>query len=72
MLLTQKAFNEGGRAFASYVAMMLDQARYGTTTEARAEGEAFAAFLTPIAKAFYPIGLECCVRAAGLRRTWPG
>ena len=35
--------------------MMLDQARYGTTTEARAEGEAFAAFLTPIAKAFYPI-----------------
>ena len=62
MLLTQKAFNEGGRAFASYVAMMLDQARYGTTTEARAEGEAFAAFLTPIAKAFLSDrGLECCV-----------
>ena len=54
MLLTQKAFNEGGRAFASYVAMMLDQARYGTTTEARRK-EAFAAFLTPIAKASYPI-----------------
>ena len=64
MLLTQKAFNEGGRAFASYVAMMLDQARYGTTTEARAEGEAFAAFLTPIAKAFFSDrGLECCVLA---------
>ena len=64
MLLTQKAFNEGGRAFASYVAMMLDQARYGTTAEARAEGEAFAAFLTPIAKAFFSDrGLECCVLA---------
>lgn len=64
MLLTQKAFNEGGRAFASYVAMMLDQARYGATPEVRDRAGRFAAFLTPIAKAFFTDrGLECCLLA---------
>src|SRR5690606_11954850 len=39
MLLTMKAFNEGARAFPSYVAMQLDIAKYSEATQARQRGE---------------------------------
>ena len=48
MLLTQRAFNEGGRAFAMLVGMQLDLAKYMEDKEAQALSE----LLTPIAKAF--------------------
>jgi alkylation response protein AidB-like acyl-CoA dehydrogenase len=61
MLLTQKAFNEGGRAFAAYVGIQLDIAKFGSG-EAREQAENKVALLTPIAKAFLTDkGFEACV-----------
>ncbi len=51
MLLTQKAFVEGGRALAYYAAQQADLAEYGPT-EGREAAEAMLSFLTPIVKAF--------------------
>ena len=48
MLLTQRAFNEAGRAFALYTGMQLDLAKYAQDPDA----QALAELLTPIAKAF--------------------
>ncbi|MEM7001036.1 MAG: acyl-CoA dehydrogenase C-terminal domain-containing protein [Pseudomonadota bacterium] len=48
MLLTQRAFNEGGRAFGMFVGMQLDLAKYNDDAEA---GQ-LAELLTPVAKAF--------------------
>jgi alkylation response protein AidB-like acyl-CoA dehydrogenase len=62
MLLTMKAFNEGGRAFSSYVAMQLDTAKYSEDPVARKRGEDLVALLTPVAKAFLTdLGLEAAV-----------
>lgn len=61
MLLTQKAYTEAGRAFATFVGMQLDIAKYGTGEE-QARGETLGALLTPVAKAFMTdLGLELCV-----------
>jgi alkylation response protein AidB-like acyl-CoA dehydrogenase len=61
MLLTQRAYIEGGRAFAAFVNMQLDLAKYGEGAE-REQGAALVALLTPIAKAFLTdLGLEACV-----------
>jgi alkylation response protein AidB-like acyl-CoA dehydrogenase len=63
MLLTMKAFNEGGRALATYVGAQLDQAKYGTDADTRAAAQARVALLTPVAKAFFTdTGLESCVQ----------
>ncbi len=51
MLLTQKAFAEGGRAFIYYLAQRADIAAHGEGAEAQ-EAEDLMALLTPIAKAF--------------------
>jgi len=48
MLMTQRAFNEAGRAFALYTGMQLDLAKYAQDADALALAE----LLTPIAKAF--------------------
>jgi alkylation response protein AidB-like acyl-CoA dehydrogenase len=58
MLLTIRALTEGGRAFAMFVGMQLDLAKYtGDTDAAR-----LSQLLTPIAKAFLTDrGLECAV-----------
>ncbi len=48
MLLTQRAFNEAGRAFGLFVGMQLDLGKYTDNAAAAALGE----LLTPIAKAF--------------------
>src|SRR5690606_29415822 len=61
MLMTQKSFNEGGRAFAAYVGIQLDIAKFGEG-EARTQAENKIALLTPIAKAFLTDkGFDICV-----------
>ncbi len=62
MLLTMKAFVEGGRAFSTYVGQQLDIAKYSENTEQRARAEALVQLLTPVAKAFLTdTGLEVTV-----------
>ncbi len=51
MLLTQKAFAEGSRAFIYYLGQQSDILEYGEG-EAKQEAEDLLALLTPIAKAF--------------------
>ena len=48
MLMTQRAFNEAGRAFSLFVGMQLDLAKYAGDPEAQKLSE----LLTPVAKAF--------------------
>jgi hypothetical protein len=63
MLLTQRAFNEGGRAFAALVGRELDIAKYGEG-DARERAARFVGLLTPVAKAYLTDrGLEGCVAA---------
>ncbi|ABD82389.1 acyl-CoA dehydrogenase C-terminal domain-containing protein [Saccharophagus degradans] len=52
MLMTMRAYNEGGRAFYIYVARWLDTAKYGATEELRKHADNMVALLTPVAKAF--------------------
>jgi alkylation response protein AidB-like acyl-CoA dehydrogenase len=62
MLLTMKALNEGGRAFACYVGQQLDLAKYAEDANERQNAEALVALLTPVTKAFFTdTGLESCV-----------
>jgi len=62
MLLTMKAFNEGGRAFSTYVAMQLDTAKFSEDAVTRKRAEDLVALLTPVAKAFLTdLGLETTV-----------
>ncbi|HJL66275.1 MAG: acyl-CoA dehydrogenase C-terminal domain-containing protein [Arenicellales bacterium] len=59
MLLTQKAFSEGGRALAYFAAMQVDKASRATTEEERQAADQLLSFITPIAKAFLTeIGFE--------------
>ena len=52
MLLTQRAFAEGGRAFATFVGLMLDRAKYADAAAARESAQASVDLLTPLVKAF--------------------
>lgn len=52
MLLTQKAFAEGGRMFLYRCAQLVDLTQQGATSDQRAAAEQELALLTPIAKAF--------------------
>jgi alkylation response protein AidB-like acyl-CoA dehydrogenase len=52
MLLTARAYAEGGRALATYVAMTLDKALASDDADERKEAEAEVSLLTPIIKAF--------------------
>lgn len=62
MLLTMKAFNEGGRAFSTYVAMQLDIAKFSEDDVARQRADQLVALLTPVAKAFLTdVGLETTI-----------
>lgn len=59
MLLTQKAFAEGGRALCYYLGLQSDIAEYGNSELERQEADDLLAFLTPIAKAFLTeVGFE--------------
>ncbi|MDR0280432.1 MAG: acyl-CoA dehydrogenase C-terminal domain-containing protein [Paucimonas sp.] len=62
MLLTMRALTEGGRAFATYVGLQLDTARYAEDAAERENAQRLVALLTPVAKAFFTdTGLESCV-----------
>ena len=52
MLLTQRAFTEGGRAFAAFVGLMLDRAKYANIETERESAQALVELLTPLVKAF--------------------
>lgn len=52
MLLTQKAFAEGGRAMLYYAAMIADHYVDGATEQIREEADDDLGFLTPVLKAF--------------------
>jgi alkylation response protein AidB-like acyl-CoA dehydrogenase len=52
MLLTQKAFAEGGRMLAYYIALLVDVEANGLDKNASLEAAELMALLTPIAKAF--------------------
>lgn len=52
MLLTQKAFTEGGRMFVAYCSKLLDRSMASDDPEVIANAEAKLSFLTPIIKAF--------------------
>ncbi len=52
MLLTQKAFAEGGRALVYFLAQLSDVVEHGTSEEERKYADNLLSFLTPIAKAF--------------------
>ncbi|MGB0467940.1 MAG: acyl-CoA dehydrogenase C-terminal domain-containing protein [Pontibacterium sp.] len=58
LLLTQKAFAEGGRALVYYAAQLVDKVKRADKDE-RKDADALLAFLTPIAKAFLTeVGFE--------------
>jgi len=62
MLLTQKAYAEGNRAFASFVAMKLDIAKHHPDSDQRNAAQNMVALLTPVAKAFFSDrGLDACI-----------
>ena len=62
MLLTMRAWNEGGRALSSWVGMQLDIAKFHEDEDERRKAESRVALFTPIAKAFFTDrGLESCV-----------
>ncbi|MEJ2802666.1 acyl-CoA dehydrogenase C-terminal domain-containing protein [Comamonadaceae bacterium PP-2] len=52
MLLTAKAYAEGGRALLVYSALLIDQELHAPDEKTRAESGELVALLTPIAKAF--------------------
>ena len=59
MLLTQKAFAEGGRALVYMASKQNDIVHHGVSEEARKAADDMLGFLTPIAKAFLTeVGLE--------------
>ncbi|MFP6654775.1 MAG: acyl-CoA dehydrogenase family protein, partial [Myxococcota bacterium] len=51
MLLTQKAFGEGGRALIYWLGQLIDQSAFGTTEEQKRSSDLLE-FITPVAKAF--------------------
>ena len=64
MLLTQRAFVEGGRALAAYVGILMDQAASAAEPEERASAQQLVDLLTPVVKAFLTDrGTECSLLA---------
>src|SRR3569833_4721123 len=53
MLLTARAFAEGGRAFSSYIALQIDRELNHPDEEVRKEAADEVALLTPVVKAFF-------------------
>lgn len=77
MLLTQKAFAEGGRALIQYQGMLLDIASLSNDESSRKRADKLLAFLTPISKAFLTeVGFESanlglqCFGGHGYIREW--
>lgn len=60
MLLTQKAFAEGGRLLAQYAYLQEDIRKHSEDAAERERAEALVSFLTPIVKGLLTeIGIEC-------------
>jgi hypothetical protein len=53
MLLTARAYAEGGRALAIYTALLIDQELSSDDADARREAADLVALLTPVIKAFF-------------------
>jgi alkylation response protein AidB-like acyl-CoA dehydrogenase len=64
MLLTQKAYVEGGRAFAYWVALLLDKSLAHPNEEIKKESADLVALLTPIVKAFLTDNGVICTNLA--------
>ena len=61
MLLTQKAYNEGARAFSNWLALQLDIEKNHPDEAKRQDASDLVALLTPVAKAFMTDnGLDVC------------
>jgi hypothetical protein len=61
MLLTVRAFNEGSRALAGWVALQIDRAHRHPDPDMREHADDLVALLTPIIKAFFSdVGFENC------------
>ena len=59
MLMTMRAYNEGCRGLAVWVARALDAEKHGADEETRAKAKDFVALMTPVVKAlFTDLGLE--------------
>ena len=64
MLLTIRAYVEGGRALAAWLGHEIDLAKHETDPVRRRQAAELAALLTPVAKAFVSdTGFEACVLA---------
>lgn len=62
MLMTMRAYTEGGRAFSTYVANLLDVSKYSDNPEEKSRAESMVALMTPVAKAYLTDrALECCI-----------
>ena len=60
MLMTMRSFNEGARAFNTWVAMNLDLARAEQDEDARQAAEDLVTLITPVVKAHITdVGFEC-------------
>jgi alkylation response protein AidB-like acyl-CoA dehydrogenase len=69
MLLTAKAYAEGGRAMAIYCTMLLDKELYHPDEKVRKDSEEIVALLTPIVKAFLTdnghVATNACLQVFG-------
>jgi alkylation response protein AidB-like acyl-CoA dehydrogenase len=69
MLLTAKAYAEGGRALALYCALLIDRELHHPDEKVRKEAEELVALLTPIVKAFTTdnghISTNACMQVFG-------
>jgi alkylation response protein AidB-like acyl-CoA dehydrogenase len=69
MLLTAKAYAEGGRALAIFCTMLIDKELYHPDEKVRKESEELVALLTPVVKAFLTdnghIATNACMQVFG-------
>ena len=69
MLLTAKAYAEGGRALAIFCAVLLDKAHYHPDEKVRKDSDEMLSLLTPIVKAFSTdnghIATNACMQVFG-------
>ncbi len=69
MLLTAKAYAEGGRALEAFCALLLEKEHYHPDAKVRSESGELLALLTPIAKAFLTdnghIATNACMQVLG-------
>ena len=77
MLLTQRAFSEGGRALIAYCSMLVDRVNLAPLEQDRKQADQLLSFLTPIAKGFLTeVGFESanhglqCFGGHGFIKEW--